>query len=486
MAAAQRDVPGIKKRGAIMTASDLYSALSDIVGPDFVSAEEYVRRSYTRTPSWIKGPPPAVVARPGTVEEISKIVILANETKTPIIPRGGGASVAGFPLSRNVEQSILLDITRMNRVLELDEENLIVGAECGIVLSDLSTYVGKRGLHMHTVDMPQYIDTLGGALSGFNGGGEPSDLATVGEMGQYLLGLEVVLPTGDVIQTGSGPGTNIHSKRMTDRYPGSPFTTGLFIADAGVFGIKTKAYFYVAPKPKTMVYGGYECDSFDEIYGILSELMRTAPYPYTRALTLNVKGQNHWTLFYGIRGSESDVASRKEVLDNICKSGGARESEAQEAMSTLMRFSGRQLGKWYASRGKFLYFEHVFGKSEGPGYLRQQMEFVRETFKENGLNDLVTDSVTYMIPKERHSFIMGQVFFFDENKLTPEMMDTVHNISMAESTHVLENGGFLEGNQGWLTLQSASVWSESYRRFMKTLKAALDPNDIMNPGLWRL
>ncbi|MEW6264079.1 MAG: FAD-binding oxidoreductase [Thermodesulfobacteriota bacterium] len=466
--------------------SDLASRLRSAVEEAYVSEAEFVRRSYTRTPSWVQGRPPAIVVKPGSTEEVSKIVQIANETGTPVIPRGGGASVAGFPLSDRADRSILVDMTRLNRVLYLDEENMTVGAECGIILSDLADYVHRRGYHIHTVDMPQYMDTLGGALSGFNGGGEPSDLATAGEIGQYLLGLEVVLPTGDVVQTGAGPGTNIHVSRQVDRYPGSPFVTGLFIGDAGVFGIKTRAYFLISPQPRQMIYGGYECRSYEQVHKILAHLMALSPYPYSRIVSLTARGKETWSIFYGIRGSEEEVAHKQAVLHDTCLQHGALPAVTQMALETLMRFSGRQLGKWYASRGKFLYFEYLFGKSEAPAYLESQVAFVQERLKEAGLSDLVVDHVTYLIPKERHTYVLGQVYFFDENKLDPEKMEAVRNISVEESTRVLEHGGFMEANQGSLANLSASVWSPSYTGLMKTLKKALDPKNIMNPGLWRL
>ena len=466
--------------------SSIAGSLAAIVGENYVSEEDFVRHSYTRTPSWITGVPPAVVVRPANAQEISEIVKLANKEKIPVIPRGGGASVAGFPLSERAEQSILVDITRLNKLLYIDEQNLTVGAECGIILSELSTQLAQKGYHMHTVDMPQYIDTLGGALSGFNGGGEPSDLATVGEMGQFLLGMEVVLPNGEIVTTGAGPGTNIHATRMVDRYPGSPFMSGIFIADGGIFGIKTKAHFYITPKPTNMVYGGYHCDDLDQVHDILVKLMRTVPYPYTRVVSLTAQGQDKWSLFYGIRGCEEEISFKEKIFKQICEDGGAVPAPADIALETLMRFSGRQLGKWYASRGRFLYFEYVFGRSEGKDYLKNQGESVREQFSKLGLLDCITDQITYLIPKERHSFILGQVYFLNENMLTAKDMVNVRNLTDSEAKNVLRQGGFMEGNQGSLAMISGEAWSEPYREFMKTIKTALDPNNIMNPGLWRL
>lgn len=468
------------------TESNLVQSLGAIVGEEFVSEQDFVRRSYTRTPSWVRGKPPAIVVRPESTEEVSAVMKLANQMKTPVVPRGGGASVTGFLVGDDAQRSICMDTTRMNRVLSFDEENLIVDTQCGIVMSKLSSHVSQHGFHMNTVDMPQYIDTLGGALSGFNGGGEPSDMATEGEIGSFLVGLEVVLPTGEVIRTGSGPGTNIYQKKMVDRFPGSPDMTGMFVGDAGIFGIKTRAAFHVFPRPETMIYGAYGFETFDDLWAACLKMNHRAPYPYTRALALNVSKKDGWTLFWAIRGDKGEVALKESILRGICEADGGFKTTDNEAMETIMRFSGRQLGKWFASRGKFLYFEYIFSKSEGPGYLDRQRSQVTEKFEAHGLMPLVTDRVSYIVPKERHSMVMGHVYFFDENRLSPEQYGAIIQISDEESENVLKNGGFMESNHGYMTHISASAWSEPYRAYMKTLKRALDPNNILNPGLWRL
>ena len=115
-------------------------SLISIVGEKYVNDEDFIRRSYNRAPTWGRGEQPAIVVRPGTSEEVSKIVKFANQQQRPIIPRGGGASspLGGFPKTDRVESSILLDMTRMNRFLYLDEENMVAAAETGIVLSDIS------------------------------------------------------------------------------------------------------------------------------------------------------------------------------------------------------------------------------------------------------------------------------------------------------------------------------------------------------------
>jgi FAD/FMN-containing dehydrogenase len=428
------------------------------------------------------------VVRPENTEQISEIVKLANKLETPVIPRGGGASTAlgGFPKSERVESSILVDMTRMNRFLYLDEENMVAAAETGIVLSDVSTIISHKGYHMYTVDIPQYIDTLGGVLSGFNGGGEPSDLAVVGELGNFILGLEVVLPNGDIITTGAGPGTNIHTQNMVDRTPGSPNITGMFLGDAGVFGIKTKAYFRIFPKHSDLAYGAFQYESFDAMWKVISILMRIDPYLYTRLVGIQPVWEKKWTIFFVILGARDEVELKKRWLTEECEEGGGVEISNQLARDIIMTFSGRQLGKYYASRGKFKYWEHILRKSDAPDFLRKQGKLITEKVRAAGLEEFVTDSVKYVVPKERHTVVMGHVTFMDEGKMNERQKEAFTQIGYDDVDHLLKYGGFVEGAQGNLTRKSAEVWEPAYHNFMKTIKQALDPNNILNPGLWGL
>jgi glycolate oxidase len=466
--------------------SSLRSSLAAIVGEKYVSDQDFVRRSYTRGPSWGRGGVPGIVVKPGTTEEVSQIVRLANDLKTPVIPRGGGASTAigGFPRSDYVESSILVDITRMNRFLYLDEDNMVAAAEAGIILSQVSATIYEKGFHMYTVDIPQYIDTLGGVLSGFNGGGEPSDLAVVGEIGNFILGLEVVLPNGDVITTGAGPGTNIYTNHMVDRTPGSPNITGMFLGDSGVFGIKTKVYFRVFPKQAEFIYGAIQYENFDDMWDVISKLTRIDPYLYTRMVGILPVWEKRWTIFFVILGAKEEVEFKEMWLKKICKEGGGVEISNTLARDIIMTFSGRQLGKYYASRGKFRYFEHILRKSDAPDFLSKQTKLLTEKIKDAGLEQFVTDSLKYIVPKERHSVVMGHLYFMDEAKMSEEQKEAFIQICHEETDHLLKYGGFIEGAQGDLTRKSAGVWQPTYHNFMKSIKRALDPNNILNPGLW--
>lgn len=464
----------------------LYEELAHIVGNKYVTEKEFDRYAYTRTPSWIQGKVPGIVVRPGNTQQVSEIMKLANRTKNPVIPRGGGASLGGFPVSDCTEKSILMDLTRMNKILFVDEKNMVVGAECGITLNDLSTEVEKKGLHIHTVDIPQYIDTLGGVLSGFNGGGCPSDYATTGELFHFLLGLEVVLPRGEILVTGSGPGTNIRQSHVVDRTPGSPDITGIFVGDAGVFGIKTKAYLKIYPRPERFVYGAFGFESFEAMTSVLLFLMTTGPLNYTRLVGIKPAWREAWALFYVINGSKEEVEFKEHKLRQICLSGGGEELVDELSKKVISSFSARQLGKSYASRGKFLYFEHLLRKTDAVDYFIRQKMFIDQGLKEAGVEDLITDRVRYLVPKERHMIMIGDLLFWDVTTLSPNQITILEKVSHDEAKYALENGAFLEQHQGAESKISASHWSEAYSAFMKDLKETMDPNHILNPGLWGL
>ena len=157
----------------------LYSDLCAIVGQENVSDEEYVRRAYTRAPfmrvyGGERGKTPGIVVRPDTTEQVSSILKLANKTGYAVVPKGGGGSLSAFPPPHvGTDSNILIDTTRMNRILNFDKDYMQVTAECGIVLSQLAEIVRKEGFLLHTVDVPIHMDTLGGVLSGFIGGGDP-------------------------------------------------------------------------------------------------------------------------------------------------------------------------------------------------------------------------------------------------------------------------------------------------------------------------
>ena len=465
----------------------LSDELSSIVGNKYVSAEDFARYAYTRTPSWIRGLPPAIVVRPGSIDEVSKIVKLANQMKIPIIPRGGGASVAGFPMSRDADKSILIDLTRMNKILDIDMEHYIVTAECGILLGDLHKTLKKKGLHIFTVDIPFYIDTLGGVISGFNGGGEPADLAISGELYHYILGLKIVLPTGEIIQTGSGPDTNIYQKRVVDRTPNSPDITGMFIGDAGIFGIKIEATIAVEPFPTRFLVGGYFIENFEKAWDCFRILVRTAPYLYTRLLLIKPWEYKKWGIIFVIRGHMDDEVQFKWIkINKLCRKYTQEEIMPEDAIAIADRFGNREIGRSYGSRGMYLYFESVFKRSDTPSYMKKLKNFMEEEFIKAGIRDKVEDWVEYVVPKLRTTVILGAVVFFDKNKLSKNDIDKIIAIQDKYSIFVFKNGGFTEANQGLESINAAGVWTKKYYEMLKKIKRALDPNDIINPGLWRL
>lgn len=472
----------------------LYADLCAIAGQENVSDEEYVRRSYTRGPfmkvygyGGKRGKVPGIVIRPNTTEEISAILKLANRTGFAVVPKGGGGSLSAFPPPHvGTDSNILIDTTRMNRILELNKEYMIVTAECGIILSQLAEEVRKEGFLLHTVDVPIHMDTLGGVLSGFIGGGEPADLATSGTMSKYLLGLKIVLPTGEIIQTGGGPGTNIHQSKVLHREAHSPDMTGMFIADAGMFGIKTEATISLLPYPTSSINGTFDMGAVENAWNAVSKAVSIEPYPYTRLMLLRRSNETA-VLLYVIRGhSKEETALKKKILEDVLSSYGGKPGGYGFAMEIGNLFSARQLGKEVLPRANIMtYFgESLIPRSLVPQWLKYLNKVLDEKF-----NDLdIVVRCDFALPYLRALSVCGILVYFGKKTpsevVTERMRDYIEN----EWHQIMfeEYGGFNELAQGMSFVQSASVWSPNYKSFMQTIKRALDPNNILMPGLWRL
>lgn len=177
---------------------------------------------------------PDIVIFTRTAEEISKVMKYANENKIPVVVRGSGTGLVGgcVPL----EGGIVLCTSKMNKILELDENNLTLTVEPGVLLLEIYDYVESRG-YFYAPDPGEKTATIGGNISTNAGGMRAVKYGTTRD---WVVGLEVVLPTGEIEQFG---------KKVVKDSTGYSLKN-LIIGSEGTLAIVTKAILKVIPKPK--------------------------------------------------------------------------------------------------------------------------------------------------------------------------------------------------------------------------------------------
>jgi len=159
---------------------------------------------------------------------------LANTHKIPVTPRGGGTNVSGGSVP--IMGGIVLCTTRMDKILKIDKENFTATAECGVILMNLNTRLAREGLFFPPDPQSFLAATIGGIVAENAGG--PAGVK-YGVTKQYLLGLEVVLPTGEIINLGGRTVKNVVGYDLTM----------LFSSSEGTLGIITKAELKVNALP---------------------------------------------------------------------------------------------------------------------------------------------------------------------------------------------------------------------------------------------
>jgi glycolate oxidase len=210
--------------------------LSRIVGKEnyLDSQEDKITYSYDGTPL-ISQLPEAVVI-PHSKEEIAQIVTLANEEAFAIVPRGSGSGLSGGSVP--VENSIVLLMSHWNKILEIDTENLTILLEPGVITADIHSAVEKLGLFYPPDPGSMNICTIGGNVAE-NAGGLRG--LKYGVTKHYVMGLEVVLPNGEIIFSGGKSVKDVAGYNLKDFFVGSEGTLGIF----------TKILLKLIPKPET-------------------------------------------------------------------------------------------------------------------------------------------------------------------------------------------------------------------------------------------
>ncbi len=246
-----------------------------------------------------------VVVRPASTGEVSKIVVLANQQKTPLIPYGGGTGVMGGTIP--VQGGIIVDVSRMNRVLAVNSTDLTAREEAGVVLADLVEALAEYGLMPGHDPYSVPIATVAGAIS-TNGVGYRA--AAFGPMGDQVVALEVVLPNGQVLNT-----------RPVPMYSSGPGLNQLFVGSEGTFGIITQATIKVFRLPEAQAFATVSFESFDAGFNAAAELLALGIRPTLLDLTEEDDGILLHLLFEGFA---EGVAAQEKRSKQVCADfGGA-------------------------------------------------------------------------------------------------------------------------------------------------------------------
>ncbi len=210
--------------------------LAAVVGDQWVRTAPAELETYAGDATPIKRTRPGAVVLPGSRDEVVAVVRLLHKHRIPFVARGAGTGLSGGAIAAS--DAVLLTLTRLNRILEVDVANRRAVVETGVVNVRLSTEAGRSGLHYAPDPSSQTACTIGGNIAENAGG--PHCLK-YGVTTNHILELEVVLPDGTVTTLGSPGGE-----------PWGPDLVGLFVGSEGMFGVATLATVRLTPVPSAV------------------------------------------------------------------------------------------------------------------------------------------------------------------------------------------------------------------------------------------
>ncbi|RPI88277.1 MAG: FAD-binding oxidoreductase, partial [Chloroflexi bacterium] len=283
----QRNIMTETLRNAI-----LYNDLVNVLGEENISRDPIERQAYVGDVSFMgKVMPthnlhidhPDFIVWPTSTEQVSGVLQVANAHKTPLTPYCGGAGVQGAAVP--LYGGIILDVKKLDKVLAIDETNLTVTCQTGIIGQNLEWELNALGYTYAHIPQSSYCSGIGGFLAGHSAG----VLSTkYGKIANMVLGMEVVLPSGKVIRT-----------RAVPQSAAGPSLNHLFIGSEGTLGVITEATLGIHPMPEVRRFRSFAFESLHSAIEACRKIMRRGLHP----ATLRISDETESRDFYKVDGS---------------------------------------------------------------------------------------------------------------------------------------------------------------------------------------
>ncbi len=465
--------------------SYLENELVDIVGRANVFTEEEDRRIYAVDYFWVprmyvdrgKVPPiPDFVVLPGSPDEVSRIVKLANIYRIPVIPWGGGSGSQGG--TTPVYGGITLDLKRMNRLIEINRDAQTVTAEAGINGYELESALNRAGFTLGHLPASIHSATLGGYLAA-RGSGVLS--TKYGKMEDIVMSVEVVLPGGDLVRTLPVP-----------THASGPGILQLFVGAEGSYGIITEATSRIERLPEERRFRAYLFKTFEQgleaakqmmLERINPSVLRLYDAPSTRKRIKTILGLD-LTGFYmvvGLEGNREIVDIHERRAHDLCVNHGAEELPNEHAW------------QWWNHRYNFYFppkcldFPWMFGTMDTLCTF-DKIENLYYT-KKKRLEERYAKWDLQYIAHLSHWFPWGAMiydrFIIEKPPWDHQEALALHNeIWNVAARTSMECGAVLNEHHG-IGLKLARLVREQYGpafQVLEGLKNGLDPANVLNPG----
>jgi len=453
-----------------MEREKMIEELIKIVGKENVLSSETDLLLYGYDASLFKGKPDCI-ALPGSTEEVSKIVKFAHGSGIPVIGRGSGTNLSGGTVP--TRGGIILHFSRMNKILEIDIENERVVVEPGIFTLVLKNQLARHGFVYQPDPASEKVSTLGGNF-GENSGG-PHCLK-YGVTTNHILGAEVVLFDGEVIQVGGKALDN----------PGYDLT-GILVGSEGTLGIATKLVLRIMPKPeavKTMlaIYNSLE-DAGRTVSAIIGDGIVPATLEMLDRLTIKAVEESihagfpldaEAVLLIELDGLKDGMERLAERIMDICKKNNVREVKAAKTEAERAQlWAGRKgaFGAIARLRPNYLVCDGTVPRTKLPEVLTKVMEVGKKY-------NLVIANVFHAGDGNLHPLIL-----FDERN--EEELRKVHLAGSEILKLCADAGGTISGEHGIGTEKMKEmffVFTPKDIAAMKKVKTGFDPDNVYNPG----
>ena len=455
--------------------------LEDVVGCDNVSMTKGEKLAYGTDYFWIsrmwidKGqtpPLPDYIVRPGCTEEVSKILKIANFYKIPVYTWGGGSGSQGGALA--MAGGIMIDMKRMNKLIDVDVESGTITCETGMVFQTLEWYANEQGFSIMHIPSCLTCCTVGGALA-HNGIGIVS--TKYGKIDDQCLSLEVVLPNGDIINTLPVP-----------KHSSGPNLLPVFIGSEGTLGIMTKAMFKMVKLPEVRKHHAFLFSDITVGYRACREIVQAVKPSIVRlfdeaetvSIIKNVIGFEKKGSFMNLtlEGKSEIVETEEKIMLEIAEKHGSE-------------YLGTEYGeKWFKNRITFFYPGYMMDNPQMFGTIDTTATYANIEKIYWAMKKAIEGNFpgVRFISHSSHWYDWGVMnysrFIMDNPPEEPEEALRLHNqIWNTGVRAAIANGGTINDHHG-VGLKLSRMMKEQYGSAMQVLeglKKSLDPNGIMNP-----